>query len=80
MWPGAKPGEEEDEADVAAEPASALDPARGRRSWPGCWSTGKKLHSFFSRMQLEHRLWRSSWASRQRIFRRRQWTAEERAG
>ena len=42
---------------------------RGRLSTCGCWSTGKKLHSFFSRIQLEQRFWASSGASKHRIFR-----------
>lgn len=52
---GTPPGEDDEDMEFASDIPSALDPVRGRRSIAGCWSTGKKLHSFFNRMQLEHR-------------------------
>lgn len=38
----------------------------------GCCSTGKKLHSFFNRMQFTHRPWASEGDGMHLIFRRRQ--------
>lgn len=37
------------------------------------WSTGKKWHSFFNRMQFWHLLSEDSLEGMHRIFRRRQW-------
>ena len=65
----AKAGEESDELDAIV---SVLEEVRGRLSSCGCWSTGKKLQSFFSRMQLAHLFCGSSGASKHLILRRLQ--------
>jgi len=46
-------GEEFDELDALV--SILVEEARGRLSICGCSSTGKKLQSFFNRMQLAHR-------------------------
>ena len=68
-WFPANAGEESDELDAIV---SALEDVRGRLSSCGCWSTGKKLQSFFNRMQLAHLFCGSSGASRHLILRRLQ--------
>ena len=75
MCPPAIAGEEADDMPPSPVLGSAFVTGRGRRSIWGCWSTGKKLHSFLSLMQFEHRFCLSSGARRHRIFRRLQWPA-----
>ncbi len=69
MWPPWSMGDDSDDDDA---PISTFDPARGLRSMGGCCSTGRKMHSFFNRMQLAHRPCGSSGAAKHRIFRRLQ--------
>lgn len=72
--PAAMAGEEDVEG--------ILDPTDERVPcfWPGsaggCWSTGKKLHSFLSRIQFMHRPPGSAGWRMHLIFRRRQWPWE----
>ena len=53
--------------------ADALDPCLPRESSMAAWSTGKKLQSFFNRIQLIQRPWVSLGEVMHLIFRRRQW-------
>lgn len=53
-------------------PVDALDPCLPRESSTEAWSTGKKLHSFFNRMQLIHLPCVSLGEAMHLIFRRRQ--------
>lgn len=48
-------GEESEEVEPMEFIVPALDEVRGRLSICGCWSTGKKLQSFFNRIQFAHR-------------------------
>lgn len=63
-------GEESDEVDALV--SILFEEARGRLSICGCWSTGKKLQSFFNRIHMAHRSWASSGARKHLILRRRQ--------
>lgn len=70
MRPPAMAGEESDE--VEALVSILFEEARGCLSICGCWSTGKKLQSFFNRIHMAHRSWASSGARKHLILRRRQ--------
>jgi hypothetical protein len=63
----------EDVVEFPFTPVDALDPCLPRESSMDVWSTGKKLHSFFNRIQLIHRPCVSLGEAMHLIFRRRQW-------
>ena len=63
----------DDEAEAILGPTDDRDADFCRVSIGGCWSTGKKLHSFLSRMQFMQRPWTSLCDGTHLIFRRRQW-------
>ena len=66
------------EAETSFGPGGTRDTEDLRVSTTGgCWSTGKKLHSFFKRMQLTQRPWTSDGDNRHRIFLRRQWPSKK---
>lgn len=48
----ANPGDDESEVPASLEHDSSFDTDLGRLSGTECWSTGKKLQSFLSRMQF----------------------------
>lgn len=68
--PGPRAGDED--CECAAEPPVPWPVGLPCESNIGCWSTGQKLQSFLSRMQLIHRFCISG-DTIHRIFRRRQW-------
>lgn len=63
----------EDVAEVPLAPVDAFGPCLLRESSMEVWSTGKKLQSFFNRMQLIQRPCVSLGEAMHLIFRRLQW-------
>lgn len=66
-------GEEDADGILGMGTTDGRTPDFGPGRVGGCWSTGKKLHSFFRRMQFMHRPLGSAGWRMHLIFRRRQW-------